>query len=160
MFDSSEFDQDIGSWDVSNVVDASFLFSGDAAFDQDISQWQLSNLQYGLGMFYNAASFHQNLCQWTGTMNPSVNLTYSTRGGSPSAALFENTNCPEESNPVTIADGPFCHSCSSSPFTPFTSNAELRQAVLDVEAANGDLSAPVFSVYGPIGKQHICVSFS
>jgi hypothetical protein len=111
MFYISDFNQDISSWDVSKVVDASFMFWDNTAFDQDISPWQWSSLQYSMEMFHGAASFNQNLCQWTGTMNPSVNLTHSSGGNPASGTMFESTSCPEEGNPVTIADGPFCHAC-------------------------------------------------
>jgi surface protein len=38
MFDNSQFNGDISSWDVSNVTDMGGMF-GDSKFDGDISKW-------------------------------------------------------------------------------------------------------------------------
>ena len=50
------FNQDIGSWDVSNVTDMSMF---DASFNQDIGSWDVSNVTNMTGCFYN--TFNQDI---------------------------------------------------------------------------------------------------
>ena len=87
-----EFNQDISSWDVSNVTDMTRMFSGtygdDYSFNQDISNWDVSNVtnMYAMfagtslnpdisswdvssvtdmyGMFANTNSFNQDIGSW------------------------------------------------------------------------------------------------
>jgi surface protein len=42
MFEDSEFNQDISSWDVSNVTNMKQMFA-DSNFNQDISNWKLNS---------------------------------------------------------------------------------------------------------------------
>ena len=45
MFHYSVFDGDISNWDVSNVVNMAWMFTG-SSFDSDISKWNTKNVQY------------------------------------------------------------------------------------------------------------------
>lgn len=60
----SNFNGDIGSWDVSNVTDMRNLFPNAIYFDQDISSWDVSNVTNMSRMFTNALSFNQNIGSW------------------------------------------------------------------------------------------------
>ena len=58
------FNQDIGNWDVSNVTDMSYMFSGAQEFNQDIGNWDVSNVTNMSYMFNNARKFNQDIGNW------------------------------------------------------------------------------------------------
>ena len=66
MFSNCPFNQNIASWDVSNVSDFNGMFSGNTVFNQDISGWTLRTSVYldMRNMFSGAASFDQDLGGW------------------------------------------------------------------------------------------------
>ena len=55
---------DIGSWDVSNVINFYSLFNYKTNFNQDISNWNVSNATNMSSMFFNASSFNQDISNW------------------------------------------------------------------------------------------------
>ena len=55
---------DIADWDVSEVPDFSYLFSGRGGFNADISRWITSKVTNMNQMFYNAKSFNSNISKW------------------------------------------------------------------------------------------------
>ena len=64
MFSDSSFNQPIGDWDVSNVTNMRDMFSYTPLFNQDISSWDVSNVADMTYMFNLANSFNQNLSSW------------------------------------------------------------------------------------------------
>ena len=58
------FNQNIGSWNVSNVEDMGLMFANASSFNQDLSSWNVSNVTSMGGMFYGASSFNQSLDSW------------------------------------------------------------------------------------------------
>jgi surface protein len=59
-----KFNQDIGAWDVSKVIDMSEMFYRSESFDQDISSWDVRNVTNMSEMFYTASSFNQDISSW------------------------------------------------------------------------------------------------
>ena len=59
------FNQDIGSWDVSNVTNIQQMFFNASAFNQDISSWNVANVTNMFEMFYSASSFNQDISSWS-----------------------------------------------------------------------------------------------
>lgn len=64
MFKNTSFDQDIGNWDLANVMDVSNMFLNATDFDQDIGDWDVFNVTDMANMFEGATSFNQNLEKW------------------------------------------------------------------------------------------------
>ena len=58
------FNQNISSWDVSNVTNMSFMFYDCYAFNQPIGSWNVSNVTNMLGMFYHSWAFNQPISSW------------------------------------------------------------------------------------------------
>ena len=64
FFSCSVFNQDISSWDVSNVTTFQRTFRNATAFNQDISGWNVSNATNMREMFRSATAFNQSLNSW------------------------------------------------------------------------------------------------
>jgi len=58
------FNQDISSWDMSNVIFTIRMFGGATSFNQDIGNWDLSNATNIGEMFKGATSFNQDIGDW------------------------------------------------------------------------------------------------
>ena len=64
---ATSFNQDLSFWDVSNVTDMSYTFSCPdlySNFNQDISTWDVNSVTNMYGMFWGADIFNQNLSSW------------------------------------------------------------------------------------------------
>ena len=64
FMNSTTFNADISSWDVSTVTDMENMFNNASAFNQDISGWDVSNVTNMGAMFFRATSFDQNIGGW------------------------------------------------------------------------------------------------
>ena len=56
------FNHDLSKWDVSKVTNMHLMFGHAKAFNQDLSKWDVSNVMNMTYMFYNATAFEQVLC--------------------------------------------------------------------------------------------------
>jgi len=61
---TSDFNQDISKWDVSNVTNMENMFYYATNFNQDISKWNVSKVTNMNSMFNNAHSFNKPLNDW------------------------------------------------------------------------------------------------
>ncbi|KAA8496279.1 hypothetical protein FVE85_0008 [Porphyridium purpureum] len=64
MFAGSNFNGEIGSWDVSRVANMGSMFCGAASFNQEISGWDVSSVTDMRSMFQKASSFNQEISGW------------------------------------------------------------------------------------------------
>ena len=64
MFPSSNFNQDISHWDISNVKNMRVMFYYNSSFNQDISHWDVSEVTDMGDMLASASSFNQDLSAW------------------------------------------------------------------------------------------------
>jgi surface protein len=63
MFANTAFNQDISNWDVSSVTDMVYMFNNAYAFNQDIGNWDVSNVTNMSAMFANT-DFYQDISNW------------------------------------------------------------------------------------------------
>ena len=61
---TANFNDDIGSWDVSNVTNMVMAFQGASSFNPDISGWDTSNVTTMEYAFDNASVFNSNIGSW------------------------------------------------------------------------------------------------
>jgi len=64
FLDATSFNQDIGVWDTSNIINMIGVFFGAVAFNQDIGGWDTSRVTGMDNMFNNATAFNQDLTGW------------------------------------------------------------------------------------------------
>ncbi len=64
MFRLTNFNDDIGDWDVGNVTTMSNLFTDNPNFNQDLNLWDVSNVTIMSSMFLRATSFNGDISKW------------------------------------------------------------------------------------------------
>ena len=76
FMNANNFNNPIGSWDLSNVTDMKGMFKNAINFNQDLSLWDVSNVVDMSGMFYNVISFNQNINSWNVSSVTDMNLMF------------------------------------------------------------------------------------
>ena len=64
FLDAPSFNQNIGNWDVSNVINMESMFNGASKFNQDIGDWDTSSVTNMEEMFDDASKFNQDIGGW------------------------------------------------------------------------------------------------
>ena len=65
MFEgASNFNQNIGDWNISNITRLGYMFKGASSFNQNIGSWNTSNVGQMWSMFSGASNFNQNIGNW------------------------------------------------------------------------------------------------
>ena len=172
MFVASSFNQDIGSWDTSNVYDWTGMFYLASSFNQDISSWDTSSASDMRGVFNGASSFNQNIGGWN---TSSVTLMNDMFNG---ATSFNQdltgwcvSNFPSEptsfgtNSALTDANKPVWGTCPEATNTDTTASiyfenntCKCPQAVIgDTASVNGVVYTVVdnSTIAGQIGNNNI-----
>lgn len=61
---TNNFNEDISSWDVSNVTNFNSMFYRSSAFNQPIGIWNVSSATTLFGMTWKASNFNQDIGSW------------------------------------------------------------------------------------------------
>lgn len=64
FINASNFNSDIGNWDMSNVTDTSQMFRNATSFDQNLNNWDVSKVSIMTNMFRGADSFNSQIGDW------------------------------------------------------------------------------------------------
>jgi surface protein len=98
---ASSFNQDLSSWDVSNVMDMSGMFLDATSYNQPMAEWNISTVTDFTSMLQGASLYNQSLCVWMDLMYVNAEVT----------DLFSGTSCPSEESP-TLATWPVMSLCT------------------------------------------------
>jgi len=96
LFDGNNtFNQDISSWDVSNVIDMGGMFRN-SIFNGDISSWDVSNVKFMNVVFQDNGFINQDLSLWC-VLNVQQNSDFDTNSGLTKNQLPIWGTCPKDS---------------------------------------------------------------
>jgi surface protein len=62
---ASNFNQDIGNWNIGNVTNMNWMFYKATSFNQALEGWDVSFIDEMYGMFSDADAFNQDLSSWS-----------------------------------------------------------------------------------------------
>jgi surface protein len=116
FFNASAFNQNIGSWDVSNVTNMENMFAGASTFNQSIGSWDVSNVSNMAAMFASALTFNQPIGSWdvSNVTNMTAMFTY--------ALTFNQPIGSWDVSNVTTMDNMFASAGSGGGTSTFNQN--------------------------------------
>tara|TARA_R110002020_G_C16301409_1_gene773147 strand:- start:1823 stop:3463 length:1641 start_codon:yes stop_codon:yes gene_type:complete len=99
MFNASSFNQDITSWDVSSCTEFDYMFRYCPSFNQDISSWDVSSGEDFQNMFQGASSFNFDLDSWNMSNADSISGMFSaTNATNLTLGSWDLSSCDNLSN--------------------------------------------------------------
>ena len=133
------FNQDLSAWDVSNVTDMNYMFENATSFNQDLSAWDVRNVTNMEYMFYNAQNFNQDLSAWDVS-----NVTNMSRMFSNASSFNQDLSAWDVSN-VTYMYGMFENATSfNQDLSAWDVNNVLGFNDFDAETPSWTLPKPNF----------------
>lgn len=141
------FNQNIGEWDVSNVITMSGMFAHTELFNQNISLWDVSNVRSMNEMFFLAKAFNQNLSDWC-IPNIKEEPPFFASGSSFNSKFYPNWGCGQMTSINDEVNNELPHRTMlkqnyPNPFNPTTT----------IEYALKDASEVVLEVFNLSGKR-------
>ena len=75
--ETTNFNQPLNNWDVSNVTSMKGMFRDTTSFNQPLNNWDVSNVTDMISMFQNAEAYNQDLSGWcvTNIQGPSGTIS-------------------------------------------------------------------------------------
>ena len=133
MFTDSNFNQDISNWDVSGVYNMKHMFYS-TPFNQDISSWEVSNVFYFDSMF-TSTPFNQDISSWDISNALSLKLMFSGSDFNQDISSWDTANVKNMSN--LFSSSSFNQDISSWD----TSNVNLMEGMFQNSDFNQDISS-------------------
>jgi surface protein len=79
---ATSFNQNIGNWNVSQVINMDNMFYSATSFNQDLNRWDVSSTTSMIEMFRNASSFNHKLNDWviSSILSPGMTNMFTNSG--------------------------------------------------------------------------------
>jgi surface protein len=104
FFKSTSFNQDISSWDTSNVTNMEHMFRDATLFNQDISGWDVSNVESFFRTFAYTTAFNQPIGSWD--ISSATTISGMFRGGNEQSRTVFNQDISswDTSNVIVMSE--------------------------------------------------------
>jgi len=117
---ANAFNQDISSWDVSNVTDMDDMFGSADVFNQDLGSWDISSLSTATSMFSNSGMSTEN---YSRTLIGWANSAYA--GNAPSNVDFRFQSNMNYNNTAYTTGNQFNDAVSARSYLVNTKNWDI-----------------------------------
>jgi surface protein len=119
FYKATNFNQNIGSWNVSKVTNMSYMFSNTANFNQNIGSWNTSAVTNMNAMFQSASAFNQSIGSWnvsnvTNFVNFMSSKTTETFSTTNLDAIYNGWSSRPVKTPISISFGTAKYTAASS----------------------------------------------